>query len=302
MKHMDLPPDSQSRILFKANGNIYRFINFSFNSNEGSLYLFLVGMPKTSENAEQGTFNLTNQVWLEPLNKVEETGSGNPKLSYHTSGQINLHTYSTSICFGEPIYRVSKANLFLNYYIPKIELLPIYMKKVTENDYLYEVDHADEKLFSFVICPSSITIKNPNNAEYISIYIQELFNLLIFNNKPLLECTQIPCRDKQMLLFPEVNLFNEIQVSPSDAVAEFYRKTRNLEGGVIEGPNNQGIYRLIFPSSDLVRRYRIYLEDKSIETEIEDFREGYAVSRFFLKDKNGNRIKEPILCTKLQFI
>ncbi len=299
---MELPPNSQSRILFKANGNIYRFINFSFNINEGSLYIYFVGMPKTFERAEQGAFNFTEKMWKEPLSEVEEDSIGNPKLSYHTSGQINLHLYSRLRCFGEPIYRISKANLFLNYYIPNIEFLPVYRKKITENDYLYEFDCVDEKLFSFVICPASITINNPDNAEYIAIHLQELFNLLIFNNKPLLKAIQIPRRDKQILLFPELNLFNELQVSPSDAVIEFYKKTRNLEGGVIEGPNKEGVYRLIFPSSDLVRKYKIFLDDKSIETEIIDFKEGYSVSLFCLKDKEGNRLKKPILCSKLQFL
>ncbi len=299
---MELPPNSQSRILFKANDNIYRFINFSFNSNEGSLYVYFVGMPKTPETAEQGAFNFTEQVWKEPLSKVENDHIGNPKLSYHTSGQINLHLYSRSKCFGEPIYGISKANLFLNYYIPNIEILPIYRNKITEYDYLYEIDCTDEKLFSFVICPSSIKINNPDNSNYVAIYIQELFNLLIFNNERLLKEIQIPYRDKQILLFPELNLFSELQVSPSDAVVEFYKKTRKLEGGVIEGPNNEGIYRLIFPSSDLVKRYKILLDDKSIETEIIDFKEGYSVSLFCLKDKDGNRIKKPILCNQIQLL
>jgi hypothetical protein len=292
---------SVDRGALKANGNIYRFVNFSFNSNEGSLYIYFVGMPKTSEKAEQGAYNFTEQIWKEPLSKVEEDSIENPKLSYHTSGQINLHLYSRLRCFGEPIYRISKENFFLNYYIPNIELLPVYNNKIAENDYLYEVECVGEKLFSFVICPSSITIKNPDNVEYIAIYIQELFNLLIFNNKPLLEDVKIPRKDKQVLLFPELNLFKELQVAPSDALIEFYKKTRNLEGGVVEGPNNEGIYRLIFPSSDLVRRYKILLEDQSIETEIIYFKEGYSVSRFCLKDKDGNRIKKKILCNKVQF-
>ncbi len=302
MKRMKMPPNSQSRILFKANDKVYRFVNFSFNSNEGSLYIYFVGMPKISENAEQGAFNFTEQIWKEPLSKVEEDSIGNPKLSYHTSGQINLHLYSKLRCFGEPIYRISKANLFLNYYIPSIELLPIYKKQISENDYLYEVNCIGEKLFSFVICPGSIKINNPYNAEYVAIYIQELFNLLMFNNKPLLKDIQIPRRDKQVLLFPELNLFNELQVSRSDAVIEFYKKTRNLEGGVVEGPNNEGIYRLIFPSSDLAKRYKILLEDKSVETEIIDIKEGYSVSLFCLKDKDGNRIKRQVLCNKVQFL
>lgn len=302
MKQMEMPPNSQSRILFKANGNIYRFVNFSFNSNEGSLYIYFVGMPKNSENAERGAFNFTEQIWKGPLSKIEEDSIGNHKLSYHTSGQINLHLYSRLRCFGEPIYRITKANFFLNYYIPNIKLLPIYRKNVTENDYLYEVDCVGEKLFSFIMCPSSITINNPDNTEYVAVYIQEMFNLLMFNNKPLLKDIQIPRRDKQVLLFPELSLFNEPQVSHSDAVIEFYKKTRNLEGGVIEGPNKEGIYRLIFPSSDLVRRYKILLEDESIETEIIDFKEGYSVSLFCLKDRDGNRMKEQILCSKLQFL
>ena len=299
---MELPPNAQSRILFKVNGNIYRFINFSLNSNEGSLYVYFVGMPKTPRTAEQGAFNFTEQVWKEPLSKVEEDCISNPKLSYHTSGQVNLHLYSRLKCFGEPIYDISKANLFLNYYIPNIEILPIYKKKITEYDYVYEIDCINEKLFSFVICPNSIKINNPDNSNYVAIYIQELFNLLIFNNERLLKEIQIPYRDKQILLFPEINLFSEPQVSPSDAVIEFYKKTRKLKGGVIEGPNNEGIYRLIFPSSDLVRRYKIFLDDKSIETDIIDFKEGYSVSLFCLKDKDGNRIKKPILCSKIQFL
>lgn len=299
MTHMELAPNSQSRILFKANDNVYRFINFSFNSNEGSLYVYFVGMSKT---AEQGAFNFTEQVWKEPLSEVENAHIQNPKLSYHTSGQINLHLYSRLKCFGEPIYGISKTNLFLNYYIPNIKILPIYKKNVTEFDYLYEIDCVDEKLFSFVICPSSIKIINPDNSNYVAIYIQELFNLVIFNNERLLKEIQIPRRDKQILLFPELNLFSDLQVSQSDAVIEFYKKTRKLEGGVIEGPNNEGIYRLIFPSSDLVKRYKILLEDESIETEIIDFKEGYSISLFCLKDKDGNRIKKPILCSKIQLL
>jgi hypothetical protein len=302
MKHMELPPNSQSRILFKANDNIYRFINFSFNSNEGSLYVYFVGMPKTPETAEQGAFNFTEQVWKEPLSEVENAHIQNPKLSYHTSGQINLHLHSRLKCFGEPIYGISKANLFLNYYIPSIKILPIYKKKVTEYDYLYEIDCIDEKLFSFIICPSSIKINNPDNSNYVAIYIQELFTLMIFNNEQLLKEIQIPRRDRQILLFPELNLFSELQISHSDAVVEFYKKTRKLEGGVIEGPNNEGVYRLIFPSSNLVKRYKILLEDESIETEIIDFKEGYSISFFCLKGRDGNRIKKPILCKKIQLL
>ncbi len=205
-------------------------------------------------------------------------------------------------CFGEPIYEISKANLFLNYYIPNIKILPIYKKKITEFDYLYEIDCVDEELFSFVICPSSTKIINPDNSNYVAIYIQELFNLVIFNNEQLLKEIQIPRRDKQILLFPELNLFSELQVSQSDAVVEFYKKTRKLEGGVIEGPNNEGVYRLIFPSSDLVKRYKILLEDETIETEIIDFKEDHSVSLFCLKDKDGNRIKKSILCRKIQLL
>lgn len=301
MKHMKLPPNAHSRILFKVNDNVYRFINFSFNSNEGSLYLYFVGMSKTPEMAKQGTFNFTEQVWEEPLSEVENAYIQNPKISYHTSGQINLYLHSRSECFGEPIYGISKANLFLNYYIPNIEILPIYRKKITEYDYLYEIGCTDEKLFSFVICPSTITINNPDNSSYVAICAQELFNLFIFNNERLLKEIQVPYRDKQALLFPELNLFSELQVSPSDAVVEFYKKTRKLEGGVIEGPNNEGIYRLIFPSSDLAKRYKIILDDKSIETEIIDFKEGFSISLFCLNNKDGNRIKRPILCNQIQF-
>jgi hypothetical protein len=299
---MKSSPNSHSRILFKVNDKIYRFINFSFNSNEGSLYVYFVGMPKTPKTAEQGVFDFTEQVWKEALEEVEEDHISNPKLSYHTSGQINLHMYSKSRCFGEPIYRISKTNLFLNYYIPNIETLPVYRKKITEYDHFYNIDFADEKLFSFVICPSSIKINNPDNSNYVAIYIQDLFNLVIFNNERQLKEIKLPCRDKQTLLFPEINLFGELQISPSDAVIEFYKKTRKFEGGVIEGPNSEGIYRLIFPSSDLARKYKIILEDENVETEIIDFKKGHSISLFCLKDRYGSRIKKPIMCEKIQFL
>jgi hypothetical protein len=222
MKNMKLPSNSHSRILFKVDDKIYRFINFSFNSNEGSFYVYFVGMPKTPKIAEQGVFDFTEQVWKEALEKVEEDHIENPKLSYHTSGQINLNIYSKSRCFGEPVYGISKINLFLNYYIPNIETLPVYRKKITEYDYIYEIDFVDEKLFSFVICPSSVEINNPDNSNYVVIYIQDLFNLVIFNNERQIKEIELPCRDKQTLLFPETNLFGELQISPSDAVIEFY--------------------------------------------------------------------------------
>ena len=41
-----------------------------------------------------------------------------------------------------------------------------------------------------------------------------------------------------------------------------------MEGGLVEGPNSNGIYKIIFPNRELVKSFKVVFENRDIITEI----------------------------------
>lgn len=297
-----LKQNSYNRILIRNNGELFKFVNYTMNFNDGSFYLFFEDSHDSKVNFLGGDYDFTRKYWVKPISSIIKILKNKPKLSYHATGRINFDFFVRSTAYAEPISRITQTTLFLNYYVPYIKTLPRFNKTVDMQDYIMEITDDIDKLFSFIISPPAISFRNPENFQFVSININNLFSLTIFDNKKLLPNIEIPVKGKHFFLEPKFLMYDKEQINQKEAIIYFHQKLNNTEGCVVEGPDRNGIYKLIFPNCNCIKPYEIIFEDSKYKTEIIKIEKDNPISIFYLKDAFGNKVKSPVLCSALRFL
>jgi hypothetical protein len=230
---------------------------------------------------------------IEHLETLDEKIPKGIDISYHTTGRINFKSTLNPTIFGEPLVNITQNYWFASAIIPDFSFLDAHDKSPSENDFVFSIqdDNIGRIQLDFCISPFNKPITSYG-------YVKGHFSYPNFYTLNIIESDQqIPrnAGSEQRFTFvsPRDGLYKHQQISRDEALIKYHQQKMKHPGPVIYGPNQQGVYRIIFPIA-AIKEPEVLAKINNPELSIDVISVTKAEARFTVRDTGGAVIMKPI--------
>lgn len=249
------------RVLLRHPSGLKRLAGIQVTDRDGSLILTFPREGTTTRSA----WRLTTSGRGEKVSTSEAVLKG-LKVTIHGSGRINFMGRSAPI-FVEPIWALTEPSSVVIHRIPSASALDDFPNSVADEDFVVDASDSLEGPLAFevVLAPAG---HGPVPGVTISLLDRLQLCLVPVEVEPLLP----PDLVNQFVTFLPAQGTRESQVIDEDIALIAYKKLfypPGYEDGMLDGPNGEGWYRLVFPvQMRIAPSATIVAADPSVSVEI----------------------------------
>lgn len=286
-----------NRILLKSGSDIRKFISFSQDEIDGSLYITFVRSGTTTSSRYH---RIHEEGSLPKYFKTVHSDMPNRfQINYHTTGRINFKYTENPTIFGEPLISVTQNFWFASLTIPTFGKLDSNTKKHSESDFILPIDgdNSSHRQYDLCISPFSEPITSYGLVKGHFSYPPFYTLNIIETDKPI-----SPLNENDMnfmFLSPEMGLFEAQKITREAAHIEYHQKRMGYNGTIMYGPNNKFEYRVIFPTpaTELPTIDAVFENDAYV---LEVLKVTKSEARFRILDSSGSLLKTPIKFSRVE--
>lgn len=274
--------DTSRKIFLKHDEKVYSFLAYKLERADGSFYL---SIQRDGNNDEHFEFNSSNPK----VQRFELTRTREKKITYHSSGCVRYHNVNISSNFFEPLYDLSRRNLFASIVIPSIKQLDLFEGVISDEDFLLQIKNGNPKTqFNFIIAPWDNQIEDI----HVAIRYEGLFSLLLVLSQPTVVIPD-EVRDCFIFIAPHQGLFNQQAIDEHTALIRFHQKLVGSKDLILYSPNGEGVYKIICAvPMRIPPKTEIQFLNKDYSAEI--IKITTSVVTFKVKNQHGHTVKQEV--------
>jgi hypothetical protein len=287
-----------NRILLQCGSKLRKFISFSQDENDGSLYITFNRKGNTKSPTCYFQLNATGTP-PEPLAVITGEVPKRFDVHYHTTGRVNFKDLINPVIFGEPLTAITKNFWFASLIVPEYRKLDLHSAPLMSTDYVFLIEgaHPERRQFDLCMSPFGQPISSYGLAKGYFSYPNFYTLNVIESDQPIAPMESD--NDKFSFISPPKGLFEKQQISRESAHIKYHQMRLGHNGPIMYGPNEQYEYRVIFPKA-ATEPPMVDASFKDSNYTLEILCVSKSQARFKVIDSSGAIVKEPVQFTRVE--